>query len=186
MIACGWYNTDYFPRMYKWLEDGGYAIVNEFLATYAIPDELNPAHLCHRAPETSSTQEAIAMSLGRVEQEVMEAIDEGRPGFANGWVSSMALDNLLEDIRAANAIPRNKRRQLLQNLGYDYHPVLTKGRVNNIIPLDGGKPRLFVKNGHIALNLTVAGEVAKAYINAQNGAIKPGDAKAREVFGEQQ
>jgi hypothetical protein len=183
MINCGWFNTSYFPTIYKWLNDGGYAIVNEFLHTYRISDELNPAKLCHRAPVSSSTEEAISVSLGRVEQEILEAIEEGRPGFAGGWVSSMAVDRLLEEIRASNSIPRNKRRQLMESLGYAYHPALNNGRVNSIILLDGGKPRLFIKNGHLALNLTTPNDVAKAYSDAQNGATQPGDANARKVFG---
>jgi hypothetical protein len=169
----------YFPQLYAWLRGGGYAVVNDFLQSYAIPAELNPAVGCHRAPDTSSTIEAIAMGLGGVEQELLEAIDEGRPGFAGGWVSSMAFDRLIDDRRDSKRIPRNRRRGILQELGYDLHPALKGGRVNSVIPIDNGKPRLYIRDGHIAQNIAKAADVANAYVAAQGapGAIEvPGAA----------
>jgi len=181
---------DYFPDLYDWLKGEnrykgqvpGYAIVANYLATYAIPDALNPATHCHRAPDTTSTNEAISASMGGIEQEILEAIDEGRPGFAGGWVSSMALERLLDGLRANRAIPINKRRDLLKSLGYDWHPALKNGRVNNLVPFDGGKPRLFIKDGHISRNLESAAEVVRVYQEAQ-GAPATATGKAVEVFG---
>lgn len=176
---------DYFPNLYNWLNGGGYAYVANYLATYAIPIELNPAveagGKCHRAPDTSSTDEAVTASMGGVEQEIMEAIEQGRPGFAGGWVSSMAVERLLDSLRMGRAIPHNKRRELMQGLGYDWHPALAKtnGRVNNVVALDGGKPRLFIKGGHIHANLTSAAEVARQYQEAQG---QPVGTSAGEAF----
>ena len=158
---------DYFPRLYEWLRGDGYAIVAGYLRAYSIPDELNPAAACHRAPETSSTSEVIESSRGGVEQEILEAIDEGRPGFVGGWVSSMALDRLLSDLRLNRAIPHNKRREILQSLGYDWHPGLRNGRVSRVVTVDNGKPKLFIKNGHLALNLATPAEISRAYEEAQ-------------------
>lgn len=174
---------DYFPNLYCWLRHGGYAIVAQYLTDYPIPDELNPAGKCHRAPATSSIDEVLRESLGSVEQEVLEAIDEGRPGFAGGWVSSVALDTLLQSLRKGSAVPQNKRREMMQTLGYDWHPALTKGRTNNPIGIDGGKkPRLFIKRGHISANLQGGATVAKAYQDAQAAALVVGSNPA-EVFG---
>lgn len=159
---------DYFPKLYKWLrEQNGYAIVSEYLNSYNIPDELNPATSCQRAPRTSSTDEVLVNSLGGIEQEILEAIDEGRPGFAGGWISSIALDRLLDSMHASRTIPRNKRREVLQTLGYDWHPRLHNGRVNNNLPLEGGKPKLFIKHGHLAMDLPTPADVARAYSEAQ-------------------
>lgn len=159
---------DYFPRLYTWLRTDGYAIVADYLTNYKIPEALNPATLCHRAPRTSSNDAAIESSLGAVEQEVLEAIDEGRQGFAGGWVSSIALDKLLDQLRAARFIPPQRRRELMQSLGYDWHPALNAGRVNNSIAMDDHKkPRLYIKRGHLMANLTSPSEVAKAYQAAQ-------------------
>src|SRR5690606_17841484 len=127
----------FFPDLYDWLKgrkahehlgpNSGSAGVNEDLQPYALAAEFHPAGLGTRAPETSSTQAALVASRGRAEQEVVEAIEQGRPGFAGGWISSKALDDLLERIRAH--VPRSKRRDMLLAPGYDYHPGLVDGRV---------------------------------------------------------
>lgn len=159
---------DYFPNLYEWLKrGGGFAAVTHYLENYAIPAQLNPATHCQRAPETSSTHEAVSASLGSVEQEIMEAIDEGRTGFAGGWVSSKALDNLLRQMRADRTVPVGKRRDMMRQLGYDWHPALKDGRVNNVIMIDGGKPRLYIKIGHIHANLESPADVARHYAAAQ-------------------
>lgn len=159
---------NYFPDLYNWLRSGGYAAIAHYLSTYQIPDKLNPATSCHRAPDTSSTEEAISSGLGAVEQEILEAIDEGRMGFAGGWVSSVHLDLLLESKRASRAVPPNKRRELMTTLGYDWHPGLTDGRVNNPIICDfSKKSRLYVKAGHESLSLPKPADVKQAYIDAQ-------------------
>lgn len=171
---------NYFPDLYAWLKGEGtylgqvpgYEAVAAFLETYAIPDELNPATLCHRAPETSSTAEALEAGMGSIEQEILEAVDEGRLGFAGGWISSRALDHLLQEMKMGRAIPPIRRRELLRDLGYDWHPALekTNGRVNNHIVIDGGKPRLYIRADHPQLALTQPADVARAYEAAQTGA----------------
>ena len=162
-------NGSYFPNLYKWLKtQNGYAIVTNYLENYSIPDELNPATACHRAPITSSTEEAIEVSIGGVEQEILEAVEENRVGFMGGWISSVALEKLLHGLGASRKIPVNKRRDLLKTLGYDWHPGLNKGRTNSPIMIDDGKkPRLFLKIDHIASNLTDAWKISKAYEDAQ-------------------
>ncbi|MGL5281023.1 MAG: DUF5906 domain-containing protein [Plesiomonas shigelloides] len=165
---------NYFPNLYNWLRDGGFACVAYFLHNYQIPAQYNPTTECQRAPDTSTTAEAVEASLGGVEQEILEAIDEGRTGFAGGWVSSFALDKLIERLRADRQIPRTKRRGLMQSLGYDWHPALKDGRVNNTImdPCGNtGKPRLFIRHGHIHANLTSGAEVARHYAAAQGDPV---------------
>lgn len=168
---------DYFPNLYdwfygrnKWAEQGpmyGARIMNAWLRSYPLTAELDPAQLCVRAPVTSSTAAALKLSLGRAEQEILEAVEEGRAGFAGGWISSLAVDKLLDDLRAP--VPRTKRRAMLQSLGYDWHPGLRDGRVNNPVQPDNGKPRLFIKAGHLALNLEGGAAIERAYTNAQLG-----------------
>ena len=160
---------NYFPSLYNWLRKEGYAIVTNFLQTYHIPDEFNPAGICHRAPDTTSTGEALLMSLGGLEQEVLDAVEEGRYGFANGWISSCAFSDLLKSRKDEKRIPHNKRRMILENMGYIQHPGLKDGRVNNVIPTDGGKPKLYIKKGHLSIGLIGVAEIAKAYMQAQQG-----------------
>lgn len=179
----------YFPDLYDWFKgrkayahlgpDYGYAVVNEFLATYQVEAEYDPAGLCVRAPETSSTNEALAASRGRAEQEIVEAIESSRPGFAGGWVSSKAVDDLLDRIRAS--VPRSKRREMLRGLGFDYHPHLHDGRVNVIVQPDNAKPRLYARVGHIVCNISDAADIAKRYQLDQS----PGGAAndAQKAFG---
>ncbi|MCK5127606.1 MAG: hypothetical protein KAR42_15220 [candidate division Zixibacteria bacterium] len=172
MIQAGWITptftpTNYFPKLYDWLRAEGYAIVNDYLRSYKIADELNPATSCHRAPVTSSTNEAIYVSMGRVEQEILAAIEEGRPGFCGGWISSMMLNKFLEERRDNKRVPRNRRRELLKNLGYIQHPGLRNGRVNVTIPFEGGKPRLYVLAGHLVANITDGVMIVQKYKEAQ-------------------
>lgn len=165
-LVCDGMTGDYFPQLYEWLRNGGYSYVAHFLAHYNIPEILNPAKLCHRAPHTSSEDEVFRLSATKIEQEIVEAIEEGRQGFAGGWISSVALDNFLKGIRAS--IPQNKRKELLNNLGYVWHPVLTNGRANAPVLIDGGKkPVLFVKKDSPAMNIQNGAEVIAAYSLAQ-------------------
>ena len=157
----------YFPRLYNWLEEDGYAIINYYLHEYQIRDELNPAKLCHRAPSTTSTMEMLKLSETPIEQEINEAIGEGRPGFAGGWVNSLALDQLLRDSGRARFLPHTKRRALLKTMGYDWHPNLPDGRVHNPIPGEVGKAKLFIKEGHIACNLTKCADIVERYLADQ-------------------
>lgn len=155
---------DYFPNLYKWLRDeGGYAIVSEFLWTYDIPARFNPATDCQRAPVSTSTGEAISASSGHVEQEIEEAIAQGLQGFAGGWISSYWLDKLLERIGVARRVNHLKRKEILEGLGYIHHPALPGGRVNNTVYPDGTKSRLFVKKDSLAMQITTAAGAAKEY-----------------------
>ncbi len=172
----------YFPDLYDWFAgrgkyaqygaNYGYAIVNEYLRNYVLCEEFNPARNCQEAPRTSSTDEAITLSLGTVEQEIMEAIASGQPGFNGSWVSSLALDKLLEESRIGHRLPRAKRRELMRGLGYDWHPGLNNGRVfNSMQDACGkiGKPVLYCKRGHPLNALRGAGEIIKHYMDAQTG-----------------
>jgi hypothetical protein len=163
---------DYFTELREWLANGGNAIVTHYLQTYPLP-----ASMPFRAPETSSRAAAVRMSLGRAEQEVAEAIAEGRPGFAGGWVSSRYLDALLDTIRAS--VPRTKRRGMMQALGYDYHPALVEGRTPDVILPDNARPRLYVKAGHLALNVSDPARVGALYTTAQG--VTPGALTVRST-----
>lgn len=172
---------DYFSCLDHWLKNGGYAVVSEFLHTYQIPAHLNPVHHA-RAPRTSSTDAAIFAGMGGVEQEIAEVIAQGRPGFAGGWVSSVALDRLLEQRRDARRIPTNKRKDLMHSLGYIYHPHLQDGRASMPIAIDGGsKPRLYIRKDHLACQITQPNAIVDTYVKAQEvGGV---NAVAVGVFG---
>lgn len=163
-------DEDYMSSMYDWLKgDGGYgyAVVAEYLHTLVIPPEFGLNWFKGRAPRTSSTGLAVLASMGPVEQEILEAVARDDLGFKGGWVSSGYLDKLLERLKR-NVAP-NKRREILQGLGYDWHPALPDGRVNNPVLPDGGKVKLFIRNDSPARMLTTPAEAAAAYSRAQGG-----------------
>jgi len=172
-------NRDYFRGLYGWLLNGGYAIVSEYLHTYRIADEFNPAR-GDPAPDTSSTADAIREGLGSIEQEVLEAIETDEIGFRGGWVSSIFLGRLLDHMRAGRVVPPTKRREMMQTLGYDWHPALDGGRARTAVSPDGGKPRLYIRTGHISANLTDPAAVTAAYSAAQQG----DDGRAAAVFNQ--
>lgn len=164
---------DYFPKLWDWLRAEGFAIVAELLHTFPIPPEFNPAGKCQTAPDTTATVAAVEASAGGIEQEIQEAVAQGLPGFCGGWVSSVQLDRLLEKLGAARRITHNKRKELLQAMGYELHPGLHDGRVNNLVLPDSGKPRLFVLKTSPARHIAGAAEIAKAYEHANNHSRVP-------------
>jgi len=179
---------DYFPNLYHWLKNqNGYAMVHNYLELYEIAEEFNPAGKCQRAPETTSTNEAIKSSLGGVEQAIMEAIEEGRVGFAGGWVSSIQLEKLLKEQGVGRFFSHYKRKELLRELGYVHHPALKGGRVNNPIPLDDNKkPSLFIKKGDIKeKNIKKASQAATTYVEDQQGVGVP-QSPAANILGKKE
>lgn len=160
---------DYFPQLYGWLkQENGFAIVSEFLHTYSIPPEFDPSRASHRAPHTSTTDQAIVESRGGVEQQIAEAVAQDTPGFIGGWISSIMLDRLITDtLNLGGRLSLNKRRDLLRNMGYILHPGLPEGRVNNPVLPDGRKPQLYILEHHPNRYLTGAAEIARAYTAAQ-------------------
>lgn len=166
----------YFVNLWDWLRgegrhadkgvNYGYKVVNGHLRSYQCVAEFDPRRLATVAPLTSCFSEAVNEGRGQAEQEVQEAIDQGLPGFAGGWVSSIMLDRLLEAKRLM--VPRGKRKALMESLGYHYHPALEGGRVHNAVTPDNGKPRLYVKVGTIAdQNVTKPADAARMYQDAQ-------------------
>lgn len=136
----------YFRDLYDWLNKDGMAIVNWWLRNqYVLVDEFDPAGACQVAPKTTSSTLAIKNSLGVVEQEILEAIESDQEGFRGNWISSIALDKLLD--KAGRRIARNQRRGMLKSLGYDWHPHLRDGRTTcgNALKGHPGKFNLYCK-----------------------------------------
>ena len=160
-------SSTYFNQLWDWCENGGWAIINHALRTTVIPAQFNPAGECRRAPDTTSTMEAILEGFGNAEQELLEAISVGLDGFRGGWVSSEAMDILLMRIGKGQVVPRKQRAQLLFTLGYTTHPALGEdGRVVTRMA-NGSRPVLYLKADHPALRLGTAREVVDAFTVAQ-------------------
>lgn len=162
---------DYMPDFYHWLKsEGGLAFMNHYLRHMPLVVELNPAlnhgGKCHRGPDTSSTVVAKSATMGKVEQEILEAIAEGRSGFCGGWVSSIELDKMLADKRMESLVPRNKRPTMMRELGYIHHPGLVNGRAT-APNSQGQRPVFYIREGHIAGNITGGAAITRAYEAAQ-------------------
>jgi hypothetical protein len=132
----------YFPELWDWLRNGGFAHMTHYLQTRELNPEFNPigtGAARARAPDTSSTREAIGASMGNYEQEVMEAISEGREGFRGGWLSSVALTKLEEQKRLRTN--RTRRKMALESLGF-----MEWGRSPVLIMAEGAvRPTIWIK-----------------------------------------
>lgn len=162
----------YFVDMWAWLNADGIAIIADYLLRLEIPDEYNFAKSCRRAPRTSSTDAAKAESMGSIEQDILDAVDNGQDGFAGGWVSSIAVDNLIA-ASAARGLSRNKRRGIMNSLGYAWHPGLPDGRLTGgITGSPGIRPRLYIKPDHSSRGITDQPLIRQLYEAAQAAARK--------------
>lgn len=166
---------NYFVEFMKWAERGGYAIVNNFLQTYDIPNALNPATECVRAPKTSAHEQVLQGSMGRVEQIVSEQIEFGNYGFANGWLSSVMLSRLLQEDAIGRRIAPRTVAKIVKDLGFVPHPGLPEGRTSHPPQREGARTRLYVRPDSPARLLTDPRAVVEAYERAQSG-------EARDAF----
>ena len=161
----------YFVELWNWARAGGFAVIAHYLATYPIPDAINPATRLHRAPRTTSFDEACGASLGNAEHEVLEAIHAAREGFCGGWVGGHKLDEFLKERGLDRYVTRNKRRDMMATLGYVTHAALLGGRTTNPIKgvLPAVKPVIYLRKDHAAHGLARPAEVLEAYLAAQRG-----------------
>lgn len=104
----------YFDRLYSWLEHGG---GKEIIADYYMNYPIERGSIPMRAPETSSTQEALRQSRGPIETVVLEAIEDALPGFRGGWIGSVALANVLRQ-RGIKSTSEKTLATVLEGMGY--------------------------------------------------------------------
>lgn len=151
MIDAGYKNydgtsTDYFPKLWQWAREEGFAIVAQYLSNFMIEAEFDPSGSCVMAPWTSTTSQVLLESNGRVESEILEAIESERIGFKGGFVSSIKLTELFREQNIR--VNRNKVGEIMGNIGYVKCPVLPGGRAaRNVSAENNGKPTLYVPNG---------------------------------------
>jgi len=145
----------YFARLTRWLEqEHGYAIVADYLATVAIPDELNPATLCQRAPATSRLNEVFRAGMSSSAELIVGAAEDGRIGLQGGYMSAAVVKQVLTEAGIRNAGPKAIAK-LMNELDYVVHPRINNGRLTRPMPWDNGvKPLLYVKRGHLSLNFS--------------------------------
>jgi len=131
---------DYFPRLWNWAQkQGGFEMIAEYLHTYPINPEFDPGGNCHRAPRTTSTDEAIRSSRGHIEQEIVECVEREERGFRGGWISGEMIEQLCKDRRVR--LPNSRKTAILDELGY----VPTFRPSRPIFEENGKRPMLYVK-----------------------------------------
>jgi hypothetical protein len=160
----------YFRQLYEWANNGGYTHLVHFLQQYSIDPQFDPAGMATRAPLTTSTDEAVSVSLTRVQAEITTAIEEGIIGFRGGWISSVMCRDYLSTQGMRNVHPRVVTRNI-KKLGYVPHPGLpNEGKLSVAVELpDGGRrPRLYVLAGSVPSTLQGGTIIKDAYMNAQN------------------
>lgn len=161
--------TELMSNLYDWANNQGYGVINNYLLNYKINEKYNPAGKCHRAPRTASTDEAMDLSRGQIENEILEAARVERVGFCGDLISSIALSRLLEQIRGTSKVAVNKRKTMMFELGYIPHPALREGRLHVSSVVDNGKPILYVKKDSLAANLTTPDAVLDHYLRSNSG-----------------
>ncbi|MCK0172523.1 DUF5906 domain-containing protein [Aliiroseovarius sp. S1123] len=138
-------NGMYFPQLWDWARAGGFEKVAAWLHRMPLDARYNPAGECNRAPDTTSTAAAITNSMGPLEQELREAIDEGVPGFRGSWISSAMAQERLKNAGFTKVAPKTLS-QCIEALGYSRCRMNSSGRANPI-PQEGGKrPVLYRKS----------------------------------------
>lgn len=170
---------EFFADLYDWAnatgkyygQPKGWNMIAKYLLDYEIPAKYNPATTCPRAPKTSSWELFVANSAGLIEQEILELVAQQYPGFAGDWISSIALDKFLTRRKLANKLSHRAREDMLRRLGYVPHPNLKGGRATCAVLPDGGRPRLFIKEGSPAGLIKRPLEICKAYERAQRSDV---------------
>lgn len=114
-------DNNYFTALYDWLkgENGhphGAAIVADYLFNYPIERGALPM----RAPETSTTGEAISISRSPIERTIQEAVEDQLPGFRGGWISSIMVARRVKEtgaVRGGN-VSQQTIATVLEAMGY--------------------------------------------------------------------
>ncbi|MFL0805048.1 MAG: DUF5906 domain-containing protein [Agarilytica sp.] len=145
-------DEQYFQRLHEWLKNDGYAYVSHYLANREININTNG-----RAPQTSSTLDAINSSRGLAEQLILDSIDSEEAGFKFDLVSvtnvkAMLLSNGLKV--SSQAISTS-----LRNLGYIKHPALEKS--DGKITINGDRQRIYVKRQSTAATVSNPEDIIK-------------------------
>jgi hypothetical protein len=168
----------YFKALFDWLDhEDGLAIVTHYLQHFEIDPRYNFAGDCIRAPDTTSTEEAVQVGHGAARQRMQELIDaDDTDGLKGGWVNWTTFKRLLDADAEGRYMSPGARRDLLTQMGYVRHPGLnpgtrSEGQVPNKLP-DGSKPYLWIKRGHVDARYTGA-RVAQYYLASQLGTAPP-------------
>lgn len=162
---------EYFIWIRDWIKNGGQEIINDFLINHPI---VASEYIKYRAPQTTSTQEAIEESLTAFQEAVLEAVNlqtvipmngsnviiNGATGFKNGWIDTAYLKNT--ELFDLHSLPRSPKaiNQRLKELGYSKICRSSRRTYNGI------QRTLYYKGDRNFKNLPDT-EITELYINDQ-------------------
>lgn len=144
---------DYFPELWDWARAGGFDAVAHWLKRVEIPDDMNPTKSAHRAPVTSSHEQAIEESRGPMEVALLAAIEAEEQGFRGGFISSARAAEVIKSTGVKYVNPKTLRK-ILNLLGY-----FKIGRAPIIFEEGGARPYIYAKSENYRIN---------DYFSAQN------------------
>jgi hypothetical protein len=103
----------YFNALFNWLYNGGSEIIAQYLTDYPIERGALPG----KAPNTSSTEEAVNLSRSPVERLILDCIADGVAGFRGGWVSVQAVHRSMSE-KGMKAINDSLVEQIIAKMGF--------------------------------------------------------------------
>ncbi|AHJ10754.1 DNA Primase [Rhizobium phage vB_RglS_P106B] len=106
-------DDNYFNALFQWLRNGG----SEFIAHWLLNYPVDRGAIPMRAPDTSSRDEAIKVSRGPIEIAILNAIEDGLPGFRGGYVSVLATMARLKQLGVRTPAQSTVQR-ILEAMGY--------------------------------------------------------------------
>ena len=113
ILAAGMHDQ-YFNGLFFWLEEcGGLEAVAHYLLNYPIERGAIPM----RAPQTSSTKEALRQSQSPLEKMILDAVEDELPGFKGDYVSTLAVTQRIQQTKMRSVSPKTITI-VLEQLGY--------------------------------------------------------------------
>jgi hypothetical protein len=103
----------YFSALFEWLRSGG----SEFIAHWLLNYPIERGGVPMRAPDTSSMEEARRISRGPIETAIMEAVQDGLPGFRGGYLSLLAVINRIKTV-GIRTPSRTTIAEIIETMGY--------------------------------------------------------------------
>jgi hypothetical protein len=165
-------DASYFVRLRVWLRSSaGIAALRHLFLTWPIPDHLNPATHCIRAPRTTTGSEMFKANADPAVQLIEDAVMAGLWGFRDGWCTTDSVRALFDKERMA--ITSQGAGRLLERMGYVTHPALKDGWTDNAVPPFNKKAKLYIH--HTSPNCHhnfTPGEVVKRYQQAQESSFE--------------
>lgn len=152
---------EYFAELWDWMRmDTSKAAVNWWLFHREITTSM-----FSRAPQTTSTREAVFESLPVAERVIIEAIEAEDIGFRNGIIAANHVDHILRNLHVKGG-PKMRSR-ILENVGYIPMEGGNKGRIT----IGDQKIKLFIKKHSPLINLS-APQIRELYLKYNHNSAK--------------